>query len=144
MTISDERPASERAYSKVLRKSADMRREFFDQREIALKSIRVKQEETLRHVAEVQENVNLIKDTLQARAKSIVLHAPVNQRIDRGLVQLERLVQKTRDALMARGTSDIMGLDPELQEEIEAESQSIMNSKFFKAIVKQSFYEEED
>lgn len=141
--LDEEGKLSERIFTSAVRRSENMRRNFFKERDLAIKTIRQKQQEAAKRVVEVQRTVQISNESLKARAKNIELRGPANQRIDRGLIGLEKLVQDLRDALMARSTADVMSLDPDIHKEIEAESRNIMKSKFFKTIMRQLKKEED-
>lgn len=141
---------SERARSSMrrksrdaLRRSEDMRKGFLANRDLAITIVNQQQKLAIERVARVQRAVKAANVSLRVRAENIALRKPVNQRIDLGLVGLERLIQQARDALMARDPSELMNLGPDIYKEIEAESRNIMKSNFFKTIIKQ-LKEEED
>ena len=143
-SVSERARSSMRRMSRdALRRSEDMRKGFLANRDLAIKTVNQQQLQAAERVARVQRAVLVANKSLKARAENIGLRKPVNQRIDLGLIGLERLIQQARDALMARDPSELMNLGPDIYKEIEAESRNIMKSKFFKTIIKQ-LKEEED
>jgi hypothetical protein len=136
-------PASVRMFGKAVRRSENMRKGFLANRDLALRNIHEKQKEIAMKVAEVQRTVQKARESLKDRTVNIGFRGSVNQRVDRGLIGLEKMVQDLRDALLGLSPSELTNLGPEIYREIEDETSRITKSEFFRAIKKQLETEKE-
>jgi len=123
--------------AKSIKRMENMRKGLLANRDQSLLTVREKQQEIFMRIIQMQRVLQERRELIRAQGASINLRGEVGQKIDRGLIELQSLVQSVRDALMGRDTSELMKLEPSIQGEIEAEANKIIESEFFRTLVKQ-------
>jgi hypothetical protein len=142
--LSERRSLTEQQIAAARLKLEESRKRFVAIRDEALESMKEKQERASVLVAEVQRSVQDQKSVLASQTGRVGLRGQASYKIDRGLVQLEHLVQDLRYVMMGRQSSDLADVSPAVYEEIEEEANRIIKSDFFKTIMNQLKKEKEN